>query len=761
MRTLLTLIKRQIIDNAVCFAVASLTSVALVFGVAAAVFTEDHTRLSDYTRKLLVTAPFLVGMGCCVLGIVQARIDTARGIATVLAVLPVRRVQILAAQIITGVCVIMTILGPLGLTAVFFWKLYGPPDWLFHPWVADSFTGLSLAALACYLFGLQAGRRAKSTISALLSLPLAVIVLLLVLARGFGPPLLAVLIPLILVLLLRCWTPRVDGCPAAISAGITVLVCLPILLCCCRNWCNAWLVNTLEASARISHSGLLPWEIEHDPNVEERSEVRGRVTPPRPRSDCLTCNLSPYDTFFGRSNRWEVHHYLLENSGIIQYFLSCRRGRRTTYSTPVYEPQSHIALVHLDETEGQLVYRHMRVSRETDRYTWDWSNAVEIYAGPRGVSEDPDKVGRFSSATIYFEPGSPLDWDISPRPCIVYERDSRCFYAIDFDRRTVRKGHEVQDSSVRPVGVDLSSEPGLFSSVDFRLPRRKDWWFQRPIDVLRDTPYMPLVSQSGRIDVLDLKTLELFGPAGHLPEVPTPFGSSPGKPSRLKDFSVEAVWFTPSGSVPGSSDIKTGFAGILAMSVSRQGTWASLAVFDEKGDKVKIAFSKADLLDKPLNSMLTVTKYALESLHPPILTLASFLTAYSFEARASHRALFLMPNSFAAMVRDREGNIVVTLGILLLVMLPGLALAGWLSRRVVRDAATIGLSLGARRFWLAATIAFGLAGYITYRLSRPKVTLVTCANCGKGRRPDMDICHHCGEKWDVPELAPPAWRVLG
>jgi uncharacterized OB-fold protein len=57
-------------------------------------------------------------------------------------------------------------------------------------------------------------------------------------------------------------------------------------------------------------------------------------------------------------------------------------------------------------------------------------------------------------------------------------------------------------------------------------------------------------------------------------------------------------------------------------------------------------------------------------------------------------------------------------------------------------------------------IAFGLSGYITYRLTRPRETLVTCANCGKLRRPDMNKCHRCGSKWHVPELTPPTWRVL-
>jgi uncharacterized paraquat-inducible protein A len=61
---------------------------------------------------------------------------------------------------------------------------------------------------------------------------------------------------------------------------------------------------------------------------------------------------------------------------------------------------------------------------------------------------------------------------------------------------------------------------------------------------------------------------------------------------------------------------------------------------------------------------------------------------------------------------------------------------------------------------MIGTIAFGLTAYITYRLTQPKITLVTCTNCGKLRRPDMARCHRCGSKWHIPELTPPAWRVV-
>jgi hypothetical protein len=188
--------------------------------------------------------------------------------------------------------------------------------------------------------------------------------------------------------------------------------------------------------------------------------------------------------------------------------------------------------------------------------------------------------------------------------------------------------------------------------------------------------------------------------------------------------------------------------------------WTSVAVFDKDGKKIKGADSKSTFFDTPGGPVLTIMKYIFESLHPPVLTLASFFTAYSFDARSTHQALFLMPNSFVAMARDYEGNIFYLFVLVLLLMLPGILFACILGWRVWRDAAIIGLSNKARQIWLAGTLVFGLPAYITYRLTRPKVTLVTCANCGKQRRPDMDKCHHCGSKWDVPELTPPEWRVL-
>lgn len=216
------LIKRQVVDNAAYFAVAGLTAVTLAFGIATAVLTEDRTYLSPYTKILLVTSPLLVGIGSCALGLIQARADRISGIAPVLSALPVGRGQIVLAQIVTGVLIILTALILPAVTGTLLWKFCGPPEWLFHPWIADSFIGSSLTAFACYLLGLRVGQKSEAPILALCSLPLTLLLLLLIAIRGFGTPLLVVLIPLLVALSLRCWGPNVGSPLTIISAGIVV-----------------------------------------------------------------------------------------------------------------------------------------------------------------------------------------------------------------------------------------------------------------------------------------------------------------------------------------------------------------------------------------------------------------------------------------------------------------------------------------------------------------------------------------------------------
>jgi len=216
---------------------------------------------------------------------------------------------------------------------------------------------------------------------------------------------------------------------------------------------------------------------------------------------------------------------------------------------------------------------------------------------------------------------------------------------------------------------------------------------------------------------------------------------------------------------------------MFVASLSRDGTALALAVFDEKGKlirsdytkltkyigvhKTSIHSSKAVFFEAPWAPALTIGKFMAENLHPPILSVASYFTASAFEAAAGHRGLFFLPNSFIAMKgRDNYENFAERFISGLWLISPSIILAIWLACRVSKDAVVVGFSENARLCWILGTVCFGLTAYITYRLTRPKLTLVTCPNCGKMRRPDMPKCHRCKSDWHVPELTPPTWRVL-
>jgi len=755
MRALFTLIKRQIVDNAAFFPVAIIFSAALIIAIISITFSEEFVLLSLYTIILIITTPILFGIGSYILGLSQTYTDKTSGVTAVLSVLPVTHVRILLARLITGTLIILTLLGPLAITGAILWELLGPPDWLYHDWLTDTFIGLSLASL-----GLTAARRAETFASALRALPLVPVLMLLIVIKGFGWPLLAVLLPLLAVLLLRCFKPDSNRLMTIISTGFITLVLLAIPLYFVRYLCDGSLATKLDADATVSPSGLLPPEIENDPNVDNHSEAYSRTNFRYSYRD-IVYNILGGSRYYKLRDCFKASPFVLENLGIIEYFRSRERGTRLMYSPKQYRRLMY--LTHLDKIKEQLIYRRMITDTWDDRYTWQWKEVTEIYAGPEGVSKDQNNVGRFSSPIIFLGIGDYHHHFPSYPLCLVYDKHSRCFYDIDFENQTVRKGPNLPDYIIHPFDIGLFAKSDI-SYTGFTRPR--GYRLQPPITDYIRISYLPIVDELGQINLLDPNKLEFHGLAGYLPHPKTLFGRASAKPIDLFDYDMGFVAIAPYDenhtyrNFSPYSKTKGNYLGLVAGSLSRQGMWTSVAVFDKDGKKIKGADSKSTFLDVPGGPVLTITKYIFESLHPPVLTLASYFTAYSFDARSAHRAMFLMPNSFVAMARDYEGNIFYMFLLVLLLMLPSILFTSLLGWWIARDAAIIGLSKNASRIWLAGTLVFGLPAYITYRLTRPKVTLVTCANCGKPRRPDMEKCHHCGSKWDVPELTPPAWRVL-
>ncbi len=562
------------------------------------------------------------------------------------------------------------------------------------------------------------------------------------------------------------------------ATGFIVLVLLSLPLFWIRFICEASLAEAMSPEARnvsIRPSGLVPDEFEKDPNVVSQSLVYAYSRPNNPLS-----------------------------LGIFKYFVArLPGGSRSNF----YFFDSDRDWMYFDPESGQIVHCYTDIQVMPDKTTR--AKDVQVYIGPEGISETAGKtLGRF------IEPIIDRGWidriQRKSRELMLYDKKLRCFFKIDFVNGTIIKGPGLSKTdSHQPIRIGRLSKTFLSQNLSWTPPQIKqsENSYNLKSIIMTDVSfdagsYLPVLDKSGRIDLLDKETLEfaratpeLPRTAGRLPGPETYFGSKILEtPRELLNYSVWPLALTkyffenPEKVIVAFGDpyynfkrsparVERRYLGMFAASLSRDGNALALAVFDGKGRQIKTEYSrlpkqagrqtsylqsgKAVFFEAPWASTLTAGKYLAENLHPPILSIASYFTASAFEAASGHRALFLLPNSFVAMQgREHRGNFAERFFSAMWLILPSIILAIWLSIRVGKDAAVVGISENTRLYWIIGTLTFGLAAFITYRLTRPKITLVTCQNCGRPRRPDMAKCHRCKSAWLVPELIPPAWRVL-
>jgi hypothetical protein len=526
------------------------------------------------------------------------------------------------------------------------------------------------------------------------------------------------------------------------AAGFIVIVLLSIPLFWLRLICQEILGENLPDEAKniyMRPSGLVPSEIVVDHNIVQSLVSAYMNTRELPLYGIINCFKAEEPAF-----------YYYSNNGNWSYF---------------------------DKTLGLIVCAYAPRMNVDGKVTL--AKAVTLYAGPDGISETAaQNLGRFVIPIV--DTGN-----IHSASLVLtgYDRGLRCFFAINFVKRVVTKGPQLSKNDFhKPIQIGRISGISKSELLIWSPPmtevkdtnEKGDSDRKHISDKLRPTinytysagQYELVLDESGRIDLLDKETLVFAGKAGFLPAPQTLYDSKDSvTPKDLLDYDV----------LPVTLKTDNEYRGILAKSVLREGTSMALAVFDEKGRMIKCDYTKtqgssgktmessvAFFFGSPAAPVFTITRYLLENLQPPVLSMASFITADSFSAVAGHNALFILPNSFVAMsARQVDRTITAKLFLAMIyIILPSLVLSIWLTCKVARDAAMVGLSDRARFYWKIGTILFGLTAYITYRLTRPGITLVTCENCGKLRRPDMEKCHRCGSKWHVPELTAPAWRVV-
>ena len=425
---------------------------------------------------------------------------------------------------------------------------------------------------------------------------------------------------------------------------------------------------------------------------------------------------------------------------------------------------------------GLLVYVHPDVIKGADGKNTLKSSVY--FAGPNGVSETASaSLGRFAEpivdgTTFYRE----RLW--------LYEIKQRRFYLIDYRDNKVTAGPEgVLGDKREPVSM---GERDYFIGPGWTPPAVKDangeWKSQYPLLPETVEPnerwigwsdyskrYLTVLDKSGQI--YEVNTVDWsIRDVGFLPAPRSLFSGDKQEtvaaPKDLLHYQISPVYYTliktKGNRTWETKEIK--YFGMCTSSVSREGTSLAVAVFDPNGKFVYRGDTKAGTISTASavyskSSMARTTLFLLENLQPVVFEIASYLCGNSIEASAGHRALFILPNSFVGMLGRYNGTKFDKEVFLPLLMGPSLILSIWLAFCVRKDAKIIGLSGTAKKWWIAGTIAFGLPAYITYRLTRPKETLVTCQNCGQLRRPDMETCHRCGSKWEIPELTPPNWRI--
>jgi len=699
LRVLAILTKRQMTDDGPLLigAFAGAMVFLLVLGLLAFIYPQG---LLLHVVAILLVLPFLLGMGFFTLGSVQVRGDEHRGIPPMLSVLCVTSSQVILARIIAGTTFVIVIAGGLDLaiTGAVISGFVQWPESLVPGGFIDLFAAHLLMGAGCYLLGLSVGQ-CHAVLGRLLGLLVFVPLLVsLIVSKGLGQSLAIVLVPLLGALLACQLIHKRRSHFSCMSIGFVVLTLVLIPLFWLRHAQQLLMSPVVFRDAgrtTISSYDLLDPLGERDPNSAGFT-VRASV-----------CS--------GILRMWSGDVHFLQPAGAIIDVIEHHGAKK--YGYPIYR--------HYFGSYPGFCYDKRR------KLFVHNAGQGTLYAGLEGIARAPVKsIGRFLS---------PVACWADQRNLIIFDLQSRCFYAIHADLQDIRSGPSITEPAFQPVNVispRLRSEAcsvrgyhGGFHEGILRTDYSGEF-------------YVPVVEESGDISVLDVNSLTLRRGAGCLPRPYTIFGRGSSRPRDLYDYEMKPIFVHPKGA----------YAGLLVASLSRRDAVATLAVFDREGRPLEPAHSAHFPMWAPVT-------YMIESLHPPVLTLASFFTAYNFEAGATHRALFLMPNSFVALQRDRETSFLFQFLAAVLFLLPALLVSGFLSWRVVRDARVMGVSRRARRLWWLGTLAFGLPAYITYRLTRPRIALALCRDCGRGRRVDMDACHHCGSGWDVPVLEPPAWRV--
>jgi len=202
---MLTLIKREIRDHILYFLAAIVFSAILIGLQTVGAYNFDPQQTGPYFGLMTVPTVMIFVFGLAGIGVSQMYTDKNRKISAFLTSLPVTRGRIFTAKVITGLLVILIVLAPAAIAAVTLNNLLGPPIPAYGKLITDIFTTVFLMALAGYSVGLLTGWTTSKVTPSISGLGLAILLVTMIIIKGFGLQIQLLLILVIAAALTRTW----------------------------------------------------------------------------------------------------------------------------------------------------------------------------------------------------------------------------------------------------------------------------------------------------------------------------------------------------------------------------------------------------------------------------------------------------------------------------------------------------------------------------------------------------------------------------
>jgi ABC-type transport system involved in multi-copper enzyme maturation permease subunit len=199
-----TLIIREIEDNRVSFVAAAI--LAAIFGVLFG-WQLYYEKVDDGTFIVIPGLNAMFGMLIfCAMGATQMYRDKTKRVSALLATLAVTRRHIFIARVIAGFLLVFIVFIPIAgasIAAVLTRSI--EPTHFVRSLYPEISIPVFLLGFACYCIGLQAGWTSSRVIPTLGPIVLGLILIPVILIKGFGWEIYAILVLLIAACLIRAW----------------------------------------------------------------------------------------------------------------------------------------------------------------------------------------------------------------------------------------------------------------------------------------------------------------------------------------------------------------------------------------------------------------------------------------------------------------------------------------------------------------------------------------------------------------------------